>query len=123
MAAGESDPKRKAELLKIADVCRWVPANAPRDFWEAVQMYWFVHLGTITELNGWDAMSPGHLDQHLAPFYEKGVKAGTLDRDAAKELLSCLWIKVNNTRTSQGRCNCSRKRNLQRLYQYKPGRT
>ncbi len=55
------------------------PANAPRDFWEAVQMYWFVHLGTITELNGWDAMSPGHLDQHLAPFYEKGV-AGTLDR-------------------------------------------
>ena len=97
MAAGESDPKRKAELLKIADVCRWVPANAPRDFWEAVQMYWFVHLGTITELNGWDAMSPGHLDQHLAPFYEKGVKDGTLDRDAAKELLSCLWIKVNNT--------------------------
>ena len=97
MAAGESDPKRKAELLKIADVCRWVPAHAPRDFWEAVQMYWFVHLGTITELNGWDAMSPGHLDQHLAPFYEKGVKEGTLDREAAKELLSCLWIKVNNT--------------------------
>ncbi|MDL2298561.1 glycyl radical protein [Synergistaceae bacterium OttesenSCG-928-D05] len=97
MAAEESDPTRKAELLKIADVCRWVPAHAPRDFWEAVQMYWFVHLGTITELNGWDAMSPGHLDQHLTPFYEKGVAAGTLDHDKAKELLSCLWIKVNNT--------------------------
>lgn len=73
MAARESDPVRRAELEKIAKTCRWVPANAPRDFWEAIQMYWFVHLGTITELNGWDAMSPGHLDQHLAPFYEKGI--------------------------------------------------
>ena len=97
MAAGETDPVRKAELEKIASVCRWVPAHAPRDFWEALQMYWFVHLGTITELNGWDAMSPGHLDQHLAPFYEKGVAEGTLDREKAKELLSCFWIKVNNT--------------------------
>ncbi len=96
-AAAETDPKRKAELLKIADVCHRVPAHAPRDFWEAVQMYWFVHLGTITELNGWDAMSPGHLDQHLAPFYAKGIADGTLTRESAKELLSCLWVKVNNT--------------------------
>ena len=56
----EKDPKRKAELLKIAEVCRWVPAHAPRTYWEAIQMYWFIHLGTITELNGWDAMNPGH---------------------------------------------------------------
>ena len=97
MAARESDPVRRAELEKIAKTCRWVPANAPRDFWEAIQMYWFVHLGTITELNGWDAMSPGHLDQHLAPFYEKGIQDGTLDREKAKELISCFWIKVNNT--------------------------
>ncbi len=97
LAAEEKDETRKAELLKIADVCRWVPAHAPRDFWEAVQMYWFVHLATITELNGWDAMSPGHLDQHLGPFYEKGIADGTLTRDQAKELLACLFIKVNNT--------------------------
>jgi len=97
MAASEKDPLRKEELLQIARVCRHVPAHAPRTFWEALQMYWFVHLGTITELNGWDAMSPGHLDQHLAPFYEAEVAAGTLDRDRAKELLSCFWIKVNNT--------------------------
>ncbi|WP_281745968.1 trans-4-hydroxy-L-proline dehydratase [Thermanaerovibrio acidaminovorans] len=97
MAASEADPKRREELLKIAQVCRWVPAKAPRDFWEALQMYWFCHLGTITELNGWDAMSPGHLDQHLEPFYEKGLADGTLDREFAKELLSCFWIKVNNT--------------------------
>ena len=96
LASKEVDPIRKAELLKIAEVCRWVPANAPRNLWEAIQMYWFVHLGTITELNGWDAMNPGHFDQHLAPFYYREIADGTLTRDQAKELISCFWIKVNN---------------------------
>ena len=95
-AAAEKDPVRRKELEKIASVCHWVPAHAPRDFWEALQMYWFVHLGTVTELNGWDSMNPGHLDQHLRPFYEKGLADGTLTRDSAKELLSCFWIKFNN---------------------------
>jgi formate C-acetyltransferase len=96
MADAETNNQRKKELQKIADVCRWVPAHAPRDLWEAIQMYWFVHLGTVTELNGWDSMNPGHIDQHLWPFYEQGLKDGTLTRDEAKELLSCLWIKFNN---------------------------
>ncbi len=96
LAATEPDPDRAAELKKIADVCRWVPAHAPRTLWEAIQMYWFVHLGTITELNGWDAMNPGHFDQHLAPFYNREVAEGTLTREQAKELISCFWIKVNN---------------------------
>ena len=87
---------RIRELHKIAEVCRWVPAHAPRNLWEAIQMYWFVHLGTVTELNGWDSMNPGHIDQHLWPFYQKGIDEGTLTRDEAKELLSCLWIKFNN---------------------------
>ncbi|MBI9041658.1 trans-4-hydroxy-L-proline dehydratase [Lutibacter sp.] len=96
LASKEKDDQRKTELLKIAEVCRRVPANAPRNFYEAIQMYWFVHLGTITELNGWDAMNPGHFDQHLTPFYERELAEGTLTRDEAKELLSCFWIKVNN---------------------------
>ncbi|MDR0749990.1 MAG: glycyl radical protein [Tannerellaceae bacterium] len=96
MALAEKDPVRAAELRKIAEVCRRVPAHAPRTFWEAIQMYWFVHLGTITELNGWDAMNPGHLDQHLIPFYKEELARGSLTRDEAKELLCCFWIKVNN---------------------------
>lgn len=96
LALKEMNPVRKSELQKIAEVCRWVPANAPRNFWEAIQMYWFVHLGTITELNGWDAMNPGHFDQHLAPFYDAGIAGGTLTREQARELISCFWIKVNN---------------------------
>jgi pyruvate formate-lyase/glycerol dehydratase family glycyl radical enzyme len=96
LAKTEKDPRRVAELHRIAEVCRWVPANAPRTFWEAIQMYWFMHLGTITELNGWDAMNPGHFDQHLEPFFNRELANGSLTRDQAKELLSCFWIKVNN---------------------------
>jgi pyruvate formate-lyase/glycerol dehydratase family glycyl radical enzyme len=96
MAGDESDETRKQELLRIAANCRQVPANAPRNFWEALQMYWFMHLGTITELNGWDAMNPGHLDRYFYPFYKQDVAEGELDRDKAKELLECFWIKFNN---------------------------
>lgn len=99
MMAETNDEKRRNELKKIAEICRWVPAHAPRDLWEAIQMYWFVHLGTVTELNGWDSMNPGHIDQHLWPFYQKGLEEASDNasyRDEAKELLSCLWIKFNN---------------------------
>ncbi len=92
----EQDPIRQAELQRIAEVCSRVPAHAPRDFWEALQTYWFVHLGVTTELNPWDAFNPGKLDQHLAPFYEKGLAKGTLTRESAEELLQCFWIKFNN---------------------------
>ncbi len=96
MAAEEQDETRKQELLEIARICDKVPARKPDTFHEAIQMYWFVHLGTITELNGWDAMTPGHIDHHLQPFYDREVANGTLTRDKAKELMSCLWIKINN---------------------------
>ncbi len=96
IAEKENNNQRKKELRQIAEVCRRVPANAPRNLWEAIQMYWFVHLGTITELNGWDAMNPGHFDQHLTPFYEKEILNETITREEAKELISCFWIKVNN---------------------------
>jgi formate C-acetyltransferase len=96
LAQQETDPRRKQELEHIAAVCERVPAYAPRNFWEALQYYWFVHLGVTTELNPWDAFNPGHLDQHLYPFYQKELEAGTLTREQAEELLQCLWIKFNN---------------------------
>ena len=96
LAAAESDPARKAELERIAQICSWVPGHAPRDFHEALQHYWFIHLGIISELNPWDAINPGRLDQHLLPFYEKGLAGGSLSREWARELLGCLWVKFNN---------------------------
>lgn len=96
LALSEKDPGRKKELDRIAEVCDHVPANPPRDFWEALQSYWFVHLGVIIELNVWDSFNPGRLDQHLHPFYEKGFNDGVLSRESAKELLQCFWVKFNN---------------------------
>ncbi len=96
LAQQARDPERKAELERIADVCSHVPAHAPRDFWEALQYYWFVHLGVTIELNTWDSFCPGHLDRHLYPFYQKGIEEGRLTRQEAEELLQCLWVKFNN---------------------------
>jgi pyruvate formate-lyase/glycerol dehydratase family glycyl radical enzyme len=95
-AEAEPDPVRRTELRKVADVCRHVPAHAPRDLHEALQSYWFCHLAVITELNGWDSFCPGHLDQHLLPFYERGLADGSLTRERAKELLECFFVKFNN---------------------------
>jgi len=95
-AAAERDPQRRTELEKIAEVCERVPEHAPRDFHEALQAYWFCHLAVITELNGWDSFNPGHLDQHLWPFYQDGLARGALTRESARELLECFFIKFNN---------------------------
>ncbi len=96
LASTTQQPERRDELLKIATICEKVPANPPQTMWEALQYYWFVHLGVITELNTWDAFCPGRLDQHLEPFYSREIAEGNLTRDQAKELLECFWIKFNN---------------------------
>ena len=96
LAKREKNPKRKKELERIARNCSRVPAHAPRDFWEALQYYWFVHLGVIIEFNTWDSFNPGRLDQHLYPFYRAGLEKKTLSREKAKELLQAFWIKFNN---------------------------
>jgi trans-4-hydroxy-L-proline dehydratase len=96
IASKEFNPERKAELEQIERICRRVPGHAPANFWEALQAYWFVHLGVITELNPWDAYNPGRLDQHLHPFFVRGMADGTLSRETAAELLQCFWVKFNN---------------------------
>jgi formate C-acetyltransferase len=96
LAAMEQNSERRAELLQIAANCEIVPAQRPQTFQQALQMYWFVHLGVTMEINPWDALSPGRLDQHLAPFYQQEIAAGTLTRNQAKEMLACFWIKFNN---------------------------
>lgn len=96
LAKVEKDPVRKEELLEIAKNCEVVPAHKPKTYWQAIQMYWFVHIGVTTELNPWDAFSPGRLDQHLNGFYIKDCEDGILNEERGLELLENLWIKFNN---------------------------
>lgn len=96
LALSASDPLRKKELEKMAEICRRVPANAPETLHEVLQHYWFIHLGVISELNPWDSFNPGRLDQHLYPFFRKETEAGTLTTDELYDLLGCFWIKFNN---------------------------
>ena len=96
MAEKEENETRKAELLQIAANLEVVPAHKPQTYWQAIQLYWFTHLAVTTELNPWDAFSPGRLDQHLYPYYQKDVADGILDDEKAKELLECLWVKFYN---------------------------
>ncbi len=95
-AREEKDGRRRGELQEMEPVCRRVPARAPRTFHEALQYYWFVHLGVVSELNPWDSFNPGRLDQHLLPFYRKGLEDGTLTEEKARELLQAFWVKFNN---------------------------
>lgn len=95
-ARNEKDEVRRKELAKMSQICRNVPEHAPTTFHEALQHYWFIHIGVITELNPWDSFNPGRLDQHLYPFYINDLSQGTLTEDDAIELLEAFWIKFNN---------------------------
>jgi formate C-acetyltransferase len=92
----ETNSERLRELESMKAICQKVPAIAPQTFWEALQYYWFIHLGVITELNPWDSFNPGRLDQHLLPFYQNDIKKGILTKEKAKEILQAFWIKFNN---------------------------
>ena len=95
-AEAETDPVRKAEILQIAKNLEVVPTHAPQTYWQAIQLYWFTHLAVTTELNPWDAFSPGRMDQHLIKYYEADTEEGILDDEKALELLECLWVKFYN---------------------------
>jgi len=96
LADEETDITQKEELIRLSHLCERVPAHAPATFHEALQHYWFIHLGVISEVNPWDSFNPGRLDQHLFSFFSHELATGTLTEEQARELLSCFWIKFNN---------------------------
>jgi pyruvate-formate lyase len=93
MAAREIDPKRKQELERIARVCQRVPANPARDWWEALQSVWMIHVLIHCDVYNL-ANSLGRFDQYMYPFYKKSVNdEKTMSHDEALELLECVWTK------------------------------
>jgi formate C-acetyltransferase len=93
-ARTETDRQRKQELLQIAKNCRNVPANPAQSFYEALQSFWFVQLIIQLESNG-HSISPGRFDMYMYPYYKKDMIDGKLTKEAAMELVECLWVKFN----------------------------
>lgn len=95
MAEKESDPTRKAELLKIAEVCSQVPAKPARNWWEAVQSYWMTQVLILCEQRNYGE-SFGRFDQYMYPYYKKSVlEDKELTREEALELLELSFIKMS----------------------------
>ncbi len=91
--AASAAPERAAELKRVAAACDWVAEERPRTFHEALQLIWFAQMSLMMELNA-PSYSPNRMDQYLCPFYEADVRSGRLTREAAQELLECLWVKL-----------------------------
>lgn len=94
LAQEEKDPKRKAELLKIAETCHYVPKNPPRTFYEAMQAQWFTQMFSRVEQKTGTIISNGRMDQYLYPFYVKDKKAGIITDDEVQELFECMWVSM-----------------------------
>lgn len=93
MAQKETDPDRKEDLLKMADCMRNVPWNPPRDFYEAIETVWFVLCILFMEGAG-PSVTYGRFDQYMYPFYEQGIKDGSLTPELAMEYIEELYIKT-----------------------------
>lgn len=93
-----ADPHRKAELEKIAEICRKVPAQPAQTFYEAVQSVHFItHCISLNPYFAWcQQFQLGHPDRYLLPYYEQDIQNGTLTKDFAQLLLDCLGIQINN---------------------------
>ena len=101
LADKEQDEKRKQELLQISDICARVPYEPAASFKEAVQSVWFIQLILQIESTG-HSLSYGRFDQYMYPYYKKDMENGTITKEDALELLTCLWIKtltVNKVRS------------------------
>lgn len=94
-AAECRDAGRKAELEKIAENCRKVPAKGADSFYEACQAFWFVQQLLQIESSG-HSISPGRFDQYMYPYYKKDIDNGTLTKEFAQELIDCIWVKLND---------------------------
>jgi len=95
LANTEQNSARKAELLKIAEICDRVPAKPARTLYEALQCVWFTHMLIGWEINFHGGIGPGRADQFLYPYYERDVKEGRITKEEAQELLDCWFMRYS----------------------------
>ncbi len=95
MAEKCSDPQRRDELKKIAEVCDRVPLNGAQSFYEACQSFWFIQLLIQIESSG-HSISPGRFDVYMYPYFQKDLEKGIITRESGQELIDCIWVKLND---------------------------
>ncbi|MHA1992786.1 MAG: pyruvate formate lyase family protein [Candidatus Hodarchaeales archaeon] len=95
LAEEELDSTRKAELLKIAEVCDRVPANPARTFYEAIQSVWFTHILHYWETRDTASISPGRMDQYLYPYFEADIREERITEEKTQELIDCFIMRPN----------------------------
>jgi len=90
LAEAEPNPKRRSELLEMAEICNRVPMEPPRNFREAIQSFWFTYL--LGHLEGSHlGYSPGRLDMVLFPWFAADKNARFED---AVALFEELFVKM-----------------------------
>ena len=94
-AEKEMDSVRTQELLTIASNCESAPVNGAKNFWEACQVFWFIQQLLQVESSG-HSISPGRFDQYMYPYFKKDLDEGKITREAAQELIDCIWVKLND---------------------------
>ena len=97
LAKEECDDRRKEELLRIAEICKKVPADPAQSFYEAVQSVHFVTY--CLSLNPfrlcYQQFQLGHPDRYLYPYYNNDIEKGIITKEAAQLLLDCLGVQIN----------------------------
>jgi len=99
MAETTEDKNRKAELLKLAEICKKVPANPAESFHEAVQSAHFIAYALSVNplrIPSRQQFQLGHIDRYLLPYYLKDIKSGKITREYAQLLLDCLGVQINH---------------------------
>jgi pyruvate formate-lyase/glycerol dehydratase family glycyl radical enzyme len=95
LAKKETDSARRGELLVIASNCSRVPKEGAQSFYEACQSFWFIQMLLQVESSG-HSISPGRFDQYMYPYFKNDLEAGKITREAAQELMDCIWVKLND---------------------------
>jgi len=104
LLAAERDPGRAGELERLIRICERVPWEPAETFWEALQAVWFTHMLVMAaESYPGPGLSHGRIDQYLYPYYRRDLETGALDREFAKEILECWFVKHNYAYDYQGR--------------------
>jgi len=89
----ESDPKRKEELLQVADTCERVPAKPPRTLQESLQLDHFIQVWSRYE--DFESAWPARPDYYNWQCYNKDVNIDKrITKDEALDLVGEFLIRA-----------------------------